>query len=86
MMYPEPTLGPAGTARRVVVAAGLLYLAGGANAGSWSIAWYAAVLVLSNWILRRDDEVGCPVFAPIDAAEARHRSNGQAAPTRAGSP
>jgi hypothetical protein len=27
--------------------------------------------VLSNWILRRDDQIGCPVLAPIDEAEAR---------------
>lgn len=27
--------------------------------------------VLSNWILRRDDQVGCPTFTPIDAVEAR---------------
>jgi hypothetical protein len=27
--------------------------------------------VLSNWILGRDDQVGCPVFSPIDEAEAR---------------
>jgi hypothetical protein len=27
--------------------------------------------VLSNWILGRDDQVGCPVLAPIDEAEAR---------------
>jgi hypothetical protein len=27
--------------------------------------------VLSNWILRRDDQVGCPIFTPIDLAEAR---------------
>jgi hypothetical protein len=31
------------------------------------------VTVIPNWILRRDDQIGCPVFAPIDAAEARHR-------------
>jgi hypothetical protein len=42
-------------------------------------AWHAqpgcevTVTVLSNWILRRDDQVGCPMFAPVDAAEARHR-------------
>jgi hypothetical protein len=30
-------------------------------------------MVLSNWTLRRDDPVGCPVLAPIDAAEAMHR-------------
>jgi hypothetical protein len=29
--------------------------------------------VLSNWILRRDDQIGCPVFSPIDAAENRFR-------------
>jgi hypothetical protein len=28
--------------------------------------------VLSNAILRRDDQVGCPVFSPIDRLEARH--------------
>jgi hypothetical protein len=27
--------------------------------------------VLSNWLLRRDDQVGCPVFTPIDIVEAR---------------
>ncbi len=30
--------------------------------------------VISNVILRRDDQVGCPVFSPIDHAELRHRS------------
>jgi hypothetical protein len=32
------------------------------------------VTVVSNWLLRRDDQVGCPLFAPIDAAEARRQS------------
>ena len=40
-------------------------------------AWRAQpgceVTVLSNWILHRDDQVGCPLFGPIDAAEGRHR-------------
>lgn len=32
------------------------------------------VLALSNWLLRRDDQVGCMVFGPVDAAEqATHR-------------
>jgi hypothetical protein len=31
--------------------------------------------VISNLILRRDDEVGCPLFAPIDMAEAKHRTH-----------
>jgi hypothetical protein len=143
----ERRIGPAGTAVRVIVALGLVYLAGGADGLAWSVEWYdpllglvalpaltvllglaarryasrplrftgplghalncavilalvanpytggavalfyaAALLVavwrgqagcevtvLSNWILRRDDQVGCPLFAPIDAAEARRR-------------
>ena len=28
--------------------------------------------VLSNLILSRDDQIGCPAFTPIDALEARH--------------
>jgi len=140
-------IGPVGTVVRVLVAAALLYLAGGADGLSWSVAWYDAALglvalpgltlllglaarryaahplrftgpvghavncavivvlvvnpytgaaaalfyaatvlvaascgqpgcevtVLSNWILRRDDQVGCPMFGPIDAAEALRR-------------
>jgi hypothetical protein len=29
------------------------------------------VLAFSNWVLRRDDQVGCLVFAPIDHLEHR---------------
>jgi len=29
--------------------------------------------VLSNWVLHRDDQIGCPSFTPIDAAEQRFR-------------
>lgn len=29
------------------------------------------VLAISNWLLRRNDQVGCVVFSPIDVAEAR---------------
>ena len=28
-------------------------------------------LAISNWLLRRDDQVGCLVFWPLDALEAR---------------
>lgn len=28
------------------------------------------VTAISNWLLRRDDQVGCMIFSPIDAAEA----------------
>ena len=140
-------IGPLGTALRIAVALGLLYLARGAGGLSWHVEWYglagglvalsaltllvglaarryaadpvrftgpaghamncaaivallvnpysgdavslfcAATLlvavwrgqpgceitVLPNWVLRRDDQVGCPVFAPFDALEARRR-------------
>lgn len=29
------------------------------------------LLAFSNAVLRRDDEIGCPVFSPVDAMEAR---------------
>ena len=28
------------------------------------------VLAISNWVLRRDDQIGCLVFAPVDIVEA----------------
>jgi len=28
-------------------------------------------LAITNWLLRRDDQVGCVVFSPLDAVEAR---------------
>jgi hypothetical protein len=28
-------------------------------------------LAVSNWILRRDDQIGCLLFSPVDAYEAR---------------
>lgn len=31
------------------------------------------VLAVSNWLLRRNDQVGCLVFAPIDHVEVRGR-------------
>jgi hypothetical protein len=137
-------IGSIGTASRVLVGLGLLYLAL-ADGGSWGLAWHEALLglvafpavmvalglgarlvgvgpvrfdgpvgigvntavivalvlidytasaaalfygatllvaarraqpgceatVLSNWILGRDDQIGCPTFTPIDEAEAR---------------
>ncbi len=29
------------------------------------------ILAITNWVLRRDDQVGCVVFSPVDAVEAR---------------
>jgi hypothetical protein len=31
------------------------------------------VLAISNWLLRRDDQLGCMVFAPVDLAETQLR-------------
>lgn len=33
-------------------------------------------LAVSNWILRRDDQVGCVVFWPLDTVEARMAGTG----------
>jgi hypothetical protein len=40
------------------------------------------VLAVSNWLLRRDDQVGCVIFSPLDCAERhrRHRSSTSALP------
>ncbi len=35
-------------------------------------------LAISNWLLRRDDQVGCVVFSPLDAVEARATGNATA--------
>ena len=34
---------------------------------------------VSNWLLRRDDRVGCALFGAIDAGETRHASPGEPA-------
>jgi hypothetical protein len=152
----ERRIGPFGTASRVLVGLGLVYLAGGAGGLSWEIEWYDLVVlialltimvtvglvarrrsaapvrltgplwvclncvvilalvlnpytaggallfygstlliaawrrqpgceatVLPNLILRRDDQIGCPTFSPIDAAEARlHARKGPASDAR----
>ena len=39
------------------------------------------VLAFSNWLLRRDDQVGCLLFAPVDYLE-RHRAGGDGSPAR----
>jgi hypothetical protein len=31
------------------------------------------VLAVSNWLLRRDDQIGCMVFGPVDTAERSQR-------------
>jgi hypothetical protein len=32
------------------------------------------VTAISNWVLGRDDQVGCPVFTPIDSLEDRSKA------------
>jgi hypothetical protein len=140
-------IGPVGTAARVVIGLGLLYIAGGASLLSWGIEWQDAIIglvalpalmvalgvvarrfargpirftgplgialncavvvaliangytgggamifygatlliaawrgqagceatVVSNWVLGRDDQIGCPTFTPIDELEAHLR-------------
>jgi hypothetical protein len=31
------------------------------------------VLAVSNWLLRRDDQIGCVLFGPVDIVESRRR-------------
>jgi hypothetical protein len=74
--------GSAGTTANCVVIAALAvnpYTAGGAalfcGATLLVAAWRGQpgceATVVSNAILGRDDQIGCPLFSPIDAAEAR---------------
>lgn len=37
------------------------------------------ILAVSNWLLRRDDQIGCAPFGPIDAWETRHTGRRDAA-------
>jgi hypothetical protein len=74
--------GSAGTTANCLVLVGLAvnpYTAGGAalfyGATLLVAAWRAQpgceATVLSNSILGRDDQIGCPIFSQIDEAEAR---------------
>ena len=44
MMSAKREIGPVGTAVRVVIGVGLLYLAGGAGGLSWDVLWYDPVV------------------------------------------
>lgn len=74
--------GTAGTTANCVIIAALAvnpYTAGGAALFYGSTLLVAALraqpgceaTVISNTMLGRDDQIGCPVFSPIDHAEAR---------------
>ena len=78
--------GPVGLAANCAVIVALLanrYTAGGAElfygitllVAAWRGQPGCEATVLSNLILRRDDQIGCPVFTPIDSLETR-RSQG----------
>jgi hypothetical protein len=77
--------GAAGTMLNCAVIVALLanpYTAGSAAlfygvnliAAAWRAQPGCETTVISNWILRRDDQIGCPTFSPIDGAEARRDS------------
>ena len=51
-------------------AAALFYGASLLVAAVWGQP-HCEATVVSNLILRRDDQLGCPTFTPIDAMEAR---------------
>jgi hypothetical protein len=55
-----------GDAAVVFVGASMLLAAARGYAG-------CEVLAISNWLLRRDDQLGCIVFAPVDLAESQLR-------------
>lgn len=46
---------------------------------SWSAQAGCEITVLSNVILKRDDQIGCAVFWPVDEAEARISSGSRRA-------
>ena len=82
--------GSAGTMLNCAVIVALLanpYTAGGGVlfygatliAAAWRGQPGCEATVISNWILRRDDQIGCPTFSPIDHAEARRVSRRETA-------
>ena len=62
-----PSLRPASDAVLIFYAASMLLAAVRGYAG-------CEVLAVSNWLLRRDDQVGCVIFTPVDRLEIRRRS------------
>ena len=74
--------GPVGLAVNTAVIVALLanrYTTGGAElfygatllVAAWRAQPGCEATILSNLILRRDDQIGCPTFTPIDALETR---------------
>ncbi|MGH3190739.1 MAG: hypothetical protein ACRDOL_26445 [Streptosporangiaceae bacterium] len=64
-----PPLGFTSDAALIFYGASLLLAAARGYAG-------CEVAAVPNWLLRRDDQVGCVVFAPVDALERRRTAPG----------
>jgi hypothetical protein len=62
-----PPLGFVSDATIIFIGASLLLAALRGDAG-------CEFLALSNWLLRRTDQMACAVFTPIDALDAKHGS------------
>jgi hypothetical protein len=60
-------------------AAAALYYGASLLVAAWQAQSGCEITVVPNVILRRDDQIGCPLFWPIDAAEARIRSRSSTA-------
>jgi hypothetical protein len=56
--------------------AAALFYAAALLVGAWRGQSGCEATVISNSLLGRDDQVGCPIFSPIDEAEARHWRRG----------
>lgn len=80
--------GPLGVAVNCVVILALLsnrYTAGAASlfygitllVAAWRAQPGCEATIVSNLILGRDDQIGCPTFTPIDVLEARRRGPGR---------
>ena len=60
----------------------LLWLGASMLLAAWRGYAGCESLAISNWLLRRDDQVGCLVFAPVDELEARPTGNTLRGPVR----
>ena len=83
--------GPGGTALNCALIVGLLsnpYTAPAAElfygatllVAAWRRQLGCEATVISNALLRRDDQVGCPIFSPIDRIEARRSALSESLP------
>ena len=61
LLIPEPTRG----ATLVFLGASMVFAAIRGSAG-------CEIVAISNWVLGRDDLVGCPLFWPVDEYESHH--------------